>query len=39
MLFSNGDKCWNGPQRSLTVRLRCGSKVEVADIDEPSRCE
>ncbi|GJV21465.1 glucosidase 2 subunit beta-like protein isoform X1 [Tanacetum coccineum] len=39
MLFTNGDKCWNGPYRSLTVRLRCGSKVEVADIDEPSRCE
>ncbi|KAJ0703149.1 putative mannose-6-phosphate receptor binding domain superfamily, glucosidase II beta subunit [Helianthus annuus] len=39
MVFSNGDKCWNGPQRSLTVRLRCGSKVELADIDEPSRCE
>nr|XP_043632489.1 glucosidase 2 subunit beta-like [Erigeron canadensis] len=39
MLFTNGDKCWNGPNRSLTVRLRCGSKVEVADIDEPSRCE
>ncbi|KAI7752246.1 hypothetical protein M8C21_023167 [Ambrosia artemisiifolia] len=39
MLFTNGDKCWNGPQRSLTVRLRCGSKVELADIDEPSRCE
>ncbi|XP_076956123.1 glucosidase 2 subunit beta-like [Bidens hawaiensis] len=39
MFFSNGDKCWNGPQRSLTVRLRCGSKVELADIDEPSRCE
>ncbi|XP_024974361.1 glucosidase 2 subunit beta-like isoform X1 [Cynara cardunculus var. scolymus] len=39
MLFSTGDKCWNGPYRSLTVRLRCGSKVEVSDIDEPSRCE
>ncbi|KAK1411059.1 hypothetical protein QVD17_37603 [Tagetes erecta] len=39
MLFTNGDKCWNGPHRSLTVRLRCGSKVELADIDEPSRCE
>ncbi|KAL8245577.1 hypothetical protein R6Q59_011835 [Mikania micrantha] len=39
MLFSNGDSCWNGPDRSLKVRLRCGLKVEVADIDEPSRCE
>lgn len=39
MLFSNGDKCWNGPDRSMKVRLRCGLKNEVADVDEPSRCE
>ncbi|KAJ8503861.1 hypothetical protein OPV22_004747 [Ensete ventricosum] len=37
--FSNGDKCWNGPDRSLKVRLRCGLKDELADVDEPSRCE
>ncbi|KAK1586566.1 hypothetical protein Q3G72_003837 [Acer saccharum] len=39
MLFSNGEKCWNGPDRSLKVKLRCGLNNEVADIDEPSRCE
>ncbi|KAJ3676607.1 hypothetical protein LUZ60_004019 [Juncus effusus] len=39
MVFSNGDHCWNGPNRSLKVRLRCGLKNEVADVDEPSRCE
>ncbi|CAK9158979.1 unnamed protein product [Ilex paraguariensis] len=39
MQFSNGDKCWNGPDRSLKVKLRCGLKNEVTDIDEPSRCE
>ncbi|KAK9079007.1 hypothetical protein SSX86_000676 [Deinandra increscens subsp. villosa] len=39
MLFSNGDNCWNGPDRSIKVRLRCGLKLEVADVDEPSRCE
>ncbi|XP_042411366.1 glucosidase 2 subunit beta-like [Zingiber officinale] len=39
MQFSNGEKCWNGPDRSLKVRLRCGLKYELADVDEPSRCE
>ncbi|GAA0174068.1 protein-binding activity modulator [Lithospermum erythrorhizon] len=39
MQFSNGDKCWNGPDRSLKVKLRCGLKNEVSDVDEPSRCE
>ncbi|PON51570.1 Glucosidase 2 subunit beta [Parasponia andersonii] len=39
MIFSNGDKCWNGPDRSLKVRLRCGLKNEITDVDEPSRCE
>ncbi|XP_004294940.1 PREDICTED: glucosidase 2 subunit beta [Fragaria vesca subsp. vesca] len=39
MIFANGDKCWNGPDRSLKVRLKCGLKNEVADVDEPSRCE
>ncbi|KAJ7518369.1 hypothetical protein O6H91_21G065900 [Diphasiastrum complanatum] len=39
MVFSNGDKCWNGPDRSLKVRLRCGLKNEVLSVEEPSRCE
>ncbi|KAL9276754.1 hypothetical protein ACSQ67_025767 [Phaseolus vulgaris] len=39
MFFSNGDKCWNGPDRSLKVKLRCGLKNEITDVDEPSRCE
>ncbi|XP_050218001.1 glucosidase 2 subunit beta isoform X2 [Mercurialis annua] len=39
MMFSNGDKCWNGPDRSLRVRLRCGLNNEVTGVDEPSRCE
>ncbi|XP_057523684.1 glucosidase 2 subunit beta-like isoform X2 [Amaranthus tricolor] len=39
MLFANGDKCWNGPDRSLKVKLRCGLKNEVTDVDEPSRCD
>ncbi|XP_010249817.1 PREDICTED: glucosidase 2 subunit beta-like [Nelumbo nucifera] len=39
MVFSNGDRCWNGPDRSLKVKLRCGLNNELADVDEPSRCE
>ncbi|KAL9275387.1 Glucosidase 2 subunit beta-like protein [Drosera capensis] len=39
MLFANGDRCWNGPDRSLKVRLRCGLENEIANVDEPSRCE
>ncbi|XP_027072180.1 glucosidase 2 subunit beta-like isoform X1 [Coffea arabica] len=39
MQFLNGDKCWNGPDRSLKVKLRCGLNNEVTDVDEPSRCE
>ncbi|GLT39395.1 hypothetical protein SLA2020_135880 [Shorea laevis] len=39
LLFSIGDKCWNGPDRSLKVKLRCGLKNEIIDVDEPSRCE
>ncbi|KAG8052627.1 hypothetical protein GUJ93_ZPchr0001g29439 [Zizania palustris] len=39
MEFSNGDTCWNGPDRSLKVRLRCGLNNELNGVDEPSRCE
>ncbi|XP_022995745.1 glucosidase 2 subunit beta [Cucurbita maxima] len=39
MIFSSGDHCWNGPDRSLKVKLRCGLKNDITDVDEPSRCE
>lgn len=39
MQFTGGDHCWNGPDRSLKVKLRCGLTNELTDIDEPSRCE
>ncbi|KAE8710354.1 Glucosidase 2 subunit beta [Hibiscus syriacus] len=39
MVFSNGDGCWNGPDRSMKVKLRCGLKNEITNVNEPSRCE
>ncbi|KAL1195223.1 Glucosidase 2 subunit beta [Cardamine amara subsp. amara] len=39
MSYTSGEKCWNGPDRSLKVKLRCGLKNELMDVDEPSRCE
>jgi len=39
MSFTNGQHCWQGPNRSLRVRLACGEEEQVAKIDEPSRCE
>eukprot|EP00039_Didymoeca_costata_P007689 m.102770 g.102770 ORF g.102770 m.102770 type:complete len:119 (-) comp13784_c0_seq5:1006-1362(-) len=39
MKFEGGLKCWNGPQRSMTVTLICGGEVAVKDVKEPSMCE
>ena len=39
MKFTNGDACWQGPRRSMTVRLRCGRMDSFENVSEPSRCE
>jgi len=39
MKFTNGEKCWNGPQRSAKVILRCSDKNELSNVSEPSKCE
>ncbi|ORX59878.1 hypothetical protein BCR36DRAFT_341933 [Piromyces finnis] len=39
MKFSNGEKCWNGPQRSAKVILKCSDKNELSNVSEPSKCE
>lgn len=37
--FTGGDKCWNGPERSLKVTLECGAlPVELFAVDEPATC-
>ena len=39
MKWKDGAKCWNGPKRSATVFLRCGSQTQVLSSDEPQTCE
>merc|ERR1719499_207931 len=36
--FEGGQSCWKGPQRSLTVNVKCGAKNEVLSATEPSMC-
>jgi protein kinase C substrate 80K-H len=38
MEFTGGQQCWNGPTRSLTLTLECGSEDALLQIDEPSKC-
>ena len=39
MKWKNGAKCWNGPHRSATVFLTCGSQTQLLSSDEPQTCE
>jgi len=36
--FENGDSCWQGPNRSSTVKIICGQDDKIISQDEPSRC-
>lgn len=38
MLFEHGQKCWNGPQRTTKVQLKCGTSNKITHVDEPSIC-
>lgn len=38
MLFTNGQKCWNGPKRSLRVHVECGMENIILSVEEPERC-
>lgn len=36
--WTNGAKCWNGPKRSATVHLTCGTENKLVSADEPDTC-
>ncbi|XP_015267713.1 PREDICTED: glucosidase 2 subunit beta [Gekko japonicus] len=39
MKYEHGTGCWQGPNRSTTVKLSCGKETLVTTTTEPSRCE
>jgi protein kinase C substrate 80K-H len=38
MLFTGGQTCWQGPQRSITVIMKCNSENKVMSVEEPNKC-
>ncbi|KAI9204913.1 glucosidase II beta subunit-like-domain-containing protein [Polychytrium aggregatum] len=39
MMYENGETCWNGPARSVEVKLECGPDNTIVAVTEPSKCE
>lgn len=37
--YTQGAKCWNGPQRSLELILTCGTENVLLTVSEPEKCE
>lgn len=38
LVFDRGQKCWNGPTRSLRVELACGMEEVLSAVTEPETC-
>lgn len=39
MSYEGGQSCWNGPQRSTVVTIRCGGENKITSVTEPNKCE
>ncbi|KAJ1948049.1 hypothetical protein FBU59_001772 [Linderina macrospora] len=37
--YLNGNKCWNGPNRSLIAHFECAEDIKVLSVTEPEKCE
>ncbi|EPY49735.1 glucosidase II Gtb1 [Schizosaccharomyces cryophilus OY26] len=37
--YLNGQSCWNGPDRSATVVVDCGTENEIVSVLEAQKCE
>ncbi|KAG9293221.1 hypothetical protein G9A89_010592 [Geosiphon pyriformis] len=38
-IYENGQRCWNGPERSLKVIFECGLENKITSVTEPEKCE
>jgi hypothetical protein len=38
MIYTNGDPCWNGPNRIVNVFIECGSKNFLQKVIENGKC-
>jgi protein kinase C substrate 80K-H len=38
-MYSKGEHCWGGPDRSCKVVIRCGPEPRVLGVKEPAKCE
>lgn len=39
LVYTGGEKCWNGPKRSAEVELICGSENRLLSVGEPEKCQ